>query len=576
MERKLAAILAVDVVGYSALMETDEAGTFDRLRRGRKELFEPEIAKRHGRIFKLMGDGLLAEFGSVVDAVECAVTLQRGMAERNASVAEDKRFDFRIGINLGEVIVEGDDRYGEGVNIAARLQQLAEPGGICVSEKVSREVEKKLAFRFEPMGEQQVNNIAEPIACYRVKLQLPRPAPTDRLPEAPAGMPSKAAIAVLPFANMSSDPEQEYFADGLAEDLITDLSKVAGLVVIARNSSFVYKGRHADVRSVGKDLGVRYVIEGSVRRSADRVRINAQLIDATDNTHIWADRFDRALADIFDLQDEIGARIVDALSAVLPSARMVRRQRPTNLEAYDLFVRGRVLAMMSREGNRTARSLLEKSVEIDPNFAGAQAWLAMTYHFGWLYWGEDENPLRSLARATAERALSLDPNDADALWILGYVHAYDGRLSDGIAEFEAALRLNPNHADAWALLADLMVFDGRPVDGIECARNAFRLNPSPPGVYYWALGWAEYAAGRYEDSLATLRHEASRGAGGQRLIAASLAMLGRTEEALKEARLYANAIPEFSVAHWAKTQPFRHAADCQHFVEGYLKAGLPE
>src|SRR5262245_7677624 len=299
MERKLAAILAADVVGYSALMEADEAGTFDRVRRRRKELFEPEIKKHHGRIFKLMGDGLLAEFGSVVDAVECAVTLQRGMAERNANVAESQRIEVRIGINLGEVIVEGNDRYGEGVNVAARLQQLADPGGICVSGKVSKEVEKKLAFDFEPMGEQRMKNIAEPVTCYRVNLQPPSPAQSGPSMTVPAKLPNRAAIAVLPFTNMSSDPEQEYFADGLAEDLITDLSKVPGLLVISRHSAFAYKGKSIDIRQVAKDLGVRFVVEGSVRRAPARFRINVQLIRAEDGTHLWAERFDRDLADIF-------------------------------------------------------------------------------------------------------------------------------------------------------------------------------------------------------------------------------------------------------------------------------------
>jgi adenylate cyclase len=262
MERKLITILAADVVGYSTLMEADEAGTFERLRAGRKELFEPEINKHHGRIFKLMGDGLLAEFGSVVDAVECAVTLQRGMVERNTSVPEDKRIEVRIGINLGEVIVEGGDRYGEGVNVAARLQELAEPGGICVSGKVSKEVEKKLAFGFEPMGEQRMKNIAESIACYRVSLEYPSPAKSGQSLPTPPRLPNRAAIAVLPFTNMSSDPEQEYFVDGLAEDLITDLSKVPGLLVISRHSAFAYKGRSIEIRSVAKDLGVRFVVEG--------------------------------------------------------------------------------------------------------------------------------------------------------------------------------------------------------------------------------------------------------------------------------------------------------------------------
>src|SRR4029450_13541549 len=369
MERKLVTILAADVVGYSALMEADEAGAFDRGGEGRKELFEPEIEKHHGRIFKLMGDGLLAEFGSVVDAVECAVTLQRGMAERNANVAESQRIEVRIGINLGEVIVEDEDRYGEGVNVAARLQQLADPGGIWVSGKVSKEVEKKLAFSFEPMGEQRMKNIAEPIACYRVSLQLPSPAQLNRsVPNAPR-LPNRVAIAVLPFTSMSSDPEQEYFADGLAEDLITDMSRVPGLFVISRHSAFAFKGKSIDIRSIANDLGVRYVVEGSVRRSAARIRINVQLIDAEDGTHLWAERFDRDLADTFQLQDEVVGRIVSALAGVLPSAGPIVRRRATNLAAYDLFVRARVLVTQSPEGNRAARPLLDKAIELDPGFA---------------------------------------------------------------------------------------------------------------------------------------------------------------------------------------------------------------
>jgi TolB-like protein/class 3 adenylate cyclase/Tfp pilus assembly protein PilF len=573
MERKLAAILAVDVVGYSAHMEADEAGTFDRLTSGRKELFEPEIGKRHGRIFKLMGDGLLAEFGSVVDAVECAAALQRGMAERNDRISEDKRLEIRIGINLGEVIVEGDDRLGDGVNVAARLQQLADPGGICVSEKVSREVEKKLAFGFEPMGEQRVKNIAEPISCFRVIPQLVRLPQVGRSPQRPLELPMKAAIAVLPFTNMSSDPEQEYFAEGLAEDLITDLSKVPGLLVIARNSSFAYKGKPVDVRSIAKDLGVRYIVEGSVRRAASRVRINAQLIDAGDNAHVWADRFDGDLADVFTLQDEVVGKIVGALSGVLPAARPLPKRRTTDLAAYELFVRARPLVTRSPEDNRTAQPMLEQAVEIDPGFAEAHAWLAMSYHFGWLHWGQE--PHHETALAAALHSVALDPQNADGHMTLGYLRAYEPNLAEGLAEFETALRLNPSHAYAWAFLADLKVLEGKPDEAIDCARNAFRLNPYPPSQYYWLLGWAQYAARRYEDAVATLRHKSANQTGPQRIMAASLAQLGRSEEAKEEGRQFLAANPHFSVQQWAATQPFRHEADRQHFVEGYLKAGLP-
>jgi TolB-like protein len=573
MERKLAAILAVDVVGYAALMEADEAGTFDRLRAGRRELFEPEIGKHHGRIFKLMGDGLLAEFGSVVDAVECAVTLQRGMVERNASVPEGKRIEVRIGINLGEVIVEGEDRYGDGVNVAARLQQLADPGGICVSRKVLREVEKKLAVGFEPMGEQRVKNIAEPVACYRVNLQPRSSAQPDRSWPTPPKLPDRAAIAVLPFTNMSSDPEQEHFVDGLSEDLITDLSKVQGLFVISRHSSFAFKGKPVDIRSVAKDLGVRFVVEGSVRRV--RVRINVQLIDAEDGTHVWADRFDRELADIFVLQDEVVGRIVSALSGVLPAARPIARQRTTNLEAYDYFVRGRVLVNQSAEGNRAGRPLLERAIELDPGFADAHAWLAMSHLLGWLYWGEPAETHRLLALGAAQRAVSLDPENAGAHAILGDILIFELKPDAGEAELAAALQLNPSHADAWLFLAEVTMYKGSAVEGIEHARKAFRLNPHPPGWYYWYLGFMEYTAGRYEDAVETLRHETNP-SGSKRILAASLAQLGRMEEAKAEAARFLAAHPHFSMQHWAYSQPFQRETDRQHFIDGYLKAGLSE
>ncbi|MDX8517514.1 adenylate/guanylate cyclase domain-containing protein [Mesorhizobium dulcispinae] len=576
MERKLAAILAADVVAYSALMEADEAGTFERLRASRKELFEPEIDKRHGRIFKLMGDGLLAEFGSAVDAVECAVTLQRGMVERNASVPESKRIEVRIGINLGEVIIEGDDRHGEGVNVAARLQQVADPGGICVSGKVSKEVEKKLAFGLEPMGKQRMKNIAEPIACYRVRLQTSSAsAKPDRPLRTPPGLPNRAAIAVLPFTNMSSDPEQEYFADGLAEDLITDLSKVPGLLVISRHSAFAYKGKSVDIRVVATDLGVRFVVEGSVRRVAARVRINVQLIDPEDGTHLWADRFDRDLADIFMVQDEVVGRIVDALSHLLPSAHPVARQRATNLEAYDLFVRGRVLVTQSVQSNREARPLLERAIELDPGFADAHAWLAMSHVWGWSYWGEAPEPGRSLALAAARRAVSLDPENAGAHAILGFVRFLDGRLDAGAPELTTALEINPNHSDAWAFLGVMKAFEGSAGEGIDSLRNAFRLNPHPPGWYYWHLGLVQYLARQYEDAVETLRHEATHRSGSQRILAASLAQLGRMDEAKTEAAQFLVAHPNFSVEDWASRQPFQRREDRQCFVEGYLKAGLP-
>jgi TolB-like protein/Tfp pilus assembly protein PilF len=420
-----------------------------------------------------------------------------------------------------------------------------------------------------------MKNIAEPIACYRVSLQLPSPAQLNRsVPNAPR-LPNRVAIAVLPFTSMSSDPEQEYFADGLAEDLITDLSRVPGLFVISRHSAFAFKGKSIDIRSIANDLGVRYVVEGSVRRSAARIRINVQLIDAEDGTHLWAERFDRDLADTFQLQDEVVGRIVSALAGVLPSAGPIVRRRATNLEAYDLFVRARVLVTQSPEGNRAARPLLERAIELDPGFAEAHAWLAMSHAFGWMHWGEGMEH-RSLARTAAQKAVSLDPNDAGGHTILGYVLIFDGRPNEGAEELATALRINPNHADAWMFLGELKALEGSAVEGIDHVRKALRLNPHPPGTYYWVLGYVQYAAGRYEDAVATLRHEATHRTGSQRILAASLAQLGRLEEAKVEAGQFLASNPHFSIRHWASTQPFRHEEDRQHFIDGYMKAGLPE
>ena len=575
VERRLAAIMAADIVGYSRLIEANEARTLNSIRTLRSQVTDPLLADYRGRVVKLMGDGAIVEFGSVVDAVACAVALQQAVTVNQAEVSPDRRIVFRIGINLGDVVVEGNDLLGDGVNIAARLEELAEPGGICITDTVKRQLAGKSDFGFEDAGECTLKNIAQPVQVFRLSSQLgPAVRKGRSLPTQPA-LPNQTSIAVLPFTNMSSDPEQEYFADGLAEDLITDLSKVAGLLVIARNSSFAYKGRHIDIRSVAKDLGVRYVIEGSVRRAAARIRINAQLIDASDNTHLWADRFDRDLADVFLLQDEVGGKIVSALAHVLPSAPYFASRRAKNLEAYDLFVRGRALATQSAESNRAAPPLLERSIELDAGFAEAHAWLAMSHHFAWAYWLEprERHPLQALA--AAHRAVSLDPEDSHGHAILGDVLIYDGKPDEGAAELAIALQINPNHADAWTFLGQLRAFEGKPTEGVEHVRKALRLNPHPPGWYYWILGLAQYAAGRYEDAIETLRHDATHRLGSQRILAASLAQLGRMEEARMEAGQFLAANPDFSMQHWAGTQPFRHKTDREHFIDGYLKAGLP-
>jgi tetratricopeptide (TPR) repeat protein len=345
--------------------------------------------------------------------------------------------------------------------------------------------------------------------------------------------------------------------------------------VIARNSTFTYKGKPVDVRAVARDLHVRYVLEGSVRRAAARVRINAQLIDAADSSHLWADRFDRDLADVFLLQDEVIGKIVSALSGVLPSAATSGTRRAGNLEAYDLFVRGRVQVTQSPESNRTAPQLLERAIALDPGFADAHAWLAMSHHFAWAYWLEATEHHQSLALAAARRAVSLDPENAVGHAILGDILIYSGKPEEGAVELAAALRINPNHADAWAFLGQLSAFEGRAAEGIEHLRNALRLNPHPPGWYYWLLGLAQYAAHQYADAVETLRHQATHELGSRRILAASLAQLGRTQEAKEEAERFLASNPQFSIMYWAGTQPFRHETDRQHFIDGYMRAGLP-
>ncbi|MBZ7925053.1 adenylate cyclase [Ensifer adhaerens] len=396
--------------------------------------------------------------------------------------------------------------------------------------------------------------------------------PPDTVPT----LPQVASIAVLPFSNLSSDLEQEYFADGLAEDLITDLSKVDGLLVISRHSSFAYRDRSTDMRMIARQLGARYLVEGSVRRAAARVRINAQLIDSSTGSCLWAERLDRDLADIFALQDEVVGKVIQALAHVLPSAKPLPRRRVTDLEAYDLFVRGRALATQSLRETRAARPLLIRPIEIDPGFAGAHAWLAMSYHFDALYYGEPLDQHRAAARMAAAKAVEIDPENADALIVLGYLNAYEGDFEAGVAEFERGLRLNPNHSAGWAHLADLRVFEGRATEAVECAENSFRLNPYPPGDHYSFLGWAQYAAGRYQDAVETLGHPQAGGPGSKRNLAAALVRLGRIAEARSMGAEFLTEFPKFSARAWGRTQPFRNDGDRQHFIDGYLEAGLPE
>ncbi|HJO68250.1 MAG TPA: adenylate/guanylate cyclase domain-containing protein, partial [Rhodospirillales bacterium] len=453
--RKLAAILAADVVGYSRLMGLDESGTLGALKAHLGEVMEPVIAAHHGRIVKTTGDGVLAEFASVVDAVQCSIEVQSAMPGRNADIAEEQRVEFRIGINLGDVIVEGEDIYGDGVNVAARLEGLAEPGGICISRAARDQVRDKLTLDLEDLGEQTVKNIARPVRAFNVRLEAPPSNPaTDA--EAPA-LPDRPSIAVLPFDNMSGDPEQEYFSDGIAEDIITDLSKVSGLFVIARNSSFAYKGKSPNVQEVCQDLGVRTVLEGSVRKAGNRVRVTAQLIDGESGGHLWAERFDRDLEDIFAVQDEVTQEIVSALRVQLSADEKARLGRggTDNLEAHDLCLKARERAQRFTAGsNDEARKMLERAVELDPDFATAHAELALVNARAYVnQWATASGQALKDCAACAERAVACDDLDPRAHFAAGMGHMWAREHELAKAEAERAIELDPNSAEGYILLA---------------------------------------------------------------------------------------------------------------------------
>ena len=565
-DRRLAAILVTDVVGYSRLMEQDEAGTLAALRDRRKEIVEPAVKTYSGRIVKVMGDGMLIEFSSAVKAVEAALHLQARYRKANEPLPESSRIKLRIGVNLGDVIGEGSDIFGDGVNIAARLEALAEPEGLCISAKVHDEIDGKVNARFEDSGEHTLKNLSRPVRIYRLH------SGSSALPVRPSlELPDRPSIAVLPFVNFSADPEQAYFADGLTEDLITDLSRCAGLFVIARNSAFAYKGKSLDVRRIASELGVRYLLEGSARRAQDRIRINVQLIDALHGGHLWAERFDRSLADVFAVQDEITAKIVEALIGrlILPPPR----NRPKSMKAYDLCVRARMLTEQSVQAAKEAHLMFQEAITLDPGYAEAYRWLALNLLLAWLHWGDQT--VRS-ALGAADKALELDPNDSGNHWIRGYVLAHEGRWPESEAEFAAALQMDPNHADAWAILSDLTTLSGRPAEAIEQLSKAFRLNPHPSSWYYLLLGQAQYAARQYQAAVETLRREETYRTMSRRFLAASLAQLGRMEEARREAEYFMISNPHFTISFWAKTQPIRDEATLEHFVEGYRKAGLPD
>jgi TolB-like protein/class 3 adenylate cyclase len=506
MTRRLAAILAADVAGYSRLMGADEGGTFTTLKAIRAELIDPTIAAHNGRLVKTTGDGLLVEFGSVVDALRCATEVQAGMAERNATVPADKRIEFRIGINVGDIVVEDGDIFGDGVNVAARLEGLAEPGGICVSARVQEDATGKLDLTFEDLGEQALKNIARPVRAYGVATG----GVSATAPEKPAlPLPDKPSIAVLPFANMSGDPEQEYFADGMVEEIITALSRIRWLFVIARNSSFTYKGQAVDVKQVGRELGVRYVLEGSVRKAGGRVRITGQLIDATTGVHLWADRFDGSLEDVFELQDKVASSVAGVIEPALQAAETARSAgRATNdLTAYDLYLRAYAMTVSSARKLPDALRLLEQAITRDPRYGPALVWAAVCcFRLLDHYQSEDREATRLKGADFARRALEVGGDDPAILANAAHALASFGEDIGAIMTLvDRALALNPNYARGWHASGALRLWAGQPDLAIEHFETSLRLSPrARVGASFAMIGLAHLVSRRFDEAVAKL------------------------------------------------------------------------
>jgi TolB-like protein/class 3 adenylate cyclase len=557
--RRLAAILAADVAGYSRLMGADEEGTHERLTAHLRELVDPKIEEHRGRIVKNTGDGFLAEFASVVDAVRCAVEVQRGMGERNAEMPTDQRIELRIGINLGDVIVEGDDLYGDGVNIAARIEALADAGGVFISNTVHDHVRDRLPFVFEDLGEQRVKNIARPVRVYRVRVTLTRPdanAPGSLLSRIagegvesqrrkagedspPLALPDKPSIAVLPFQNMSGDPDQEYFADGMVEEIITGLSRIRWLFVIARNSSFTYKGQSVDVKQVGRELGVRYVLEGSVRKAGREVRITAQLIDAASGAHLWADRFDGSLEDVFQLQDNVAISVAGVIEPALQAAETARAvSRPTDdLTAYDLYLRAYAMVLASARQIPEALRLMERAIARDPHYGPALAWAGFCCH-RLFHDSQSENPAADRRKGVefARRALEVAGDDPGVLANAAQTLAYFGEdIGAAIALIDRALALNPNYARGWNISGVLRLWAGLPDLAIGHAETSLRLSPrADVGAALTLIGASHFYARRFDEAVPRLRVAVEEYPGfpqPYRVLAACYAHLGRLDDA---------------------------------------------
>jgi TolB-like protein/class 3 adenylate cyclase len=589
VERRLAAVLAADIAGYSRLMGADEEGTLSRLKAVRRDLIDPTIAEHRGRIVKTTGDGMLVEFASAVDAARSAIEVQHGMADRNTNVPPDVRIEFRIGIHVGDIIIDDNDIFGDGVNIAARLEGIAEPGGVCISDDAQRQIRGKVDIAFDDMGEQTLKNITEPMRAWRLQIDPSVPstaaAKTSAGPAQWLALPDKPSIAVLPFQNMSGDPEQEYFADGMVEDIITGLSRSKALFVIARNSSFTYKGKAVDIKQVGRELGVAYVLEGSVRKAGNRVRITGQLIDAATGNHIWADKYDGPLDDIFDLQDRVTTSVIGAISPQLERAEMERAQRkPTeNLQAYDYYLRALASNYrFTREANIESLYLAHTAAKIDPTFALAYALGALCINqkkaFAWI---TDTAQDVAEARRLARRAIELDKDDPMVLAMAGQTLSFVAEEVEAGAAFLArAISLNPNLAAARYWNGFTLTYLGEVDAAIDQFNVALRLSPLEPRIFlaHAGMAMAYFLAGRYDDGSLSAKIAVQQQPNfllAYRAAMACHAMAGRVEEARRVCALALQMDPTQRISDIKNRTPFR-TIDIEKLAEAFRIAGMPE
>ncbi len=621
-KRKLRAILSADVKGYSILMADDEAATVKTLTAYR-DLISSLTRKHQGRVVDSPGDNILAEFGSVVDAVRCAVEIQEELKTRNAELPENRRMDFRIGINLGDIIQEGTRIYGDGVNIAARIEGLAEPGGISISQNTHDQVENKLRLGYEYQGEHEVKNISKPVVVYRILIDpdmagdvllgkkrthlkrwlwaaaaalilllgisaavfwkyyyLPDPVDIDPEGKMTFALPEGPSIAVLPFNNMSGDPSQDYFCDGITENIIAALSHNPALFVIARNSTFAYKDKSVDVRKVGRELGAQYVLEGSVQKTGERIRITAQLIDAKSGNHLWSERYDRDLKDIFALQDEITLKIMAGLGVELGGEGFLSLYKGiNNLEVLKRYMQASgYLLRMNKEGNVLAREKAEEIIALDPDFAGAYILIGYSHIYDLLF-GTSTRPLVSLGKATeaARKAVTLDDNISDTHGLIGIIFLARKEYEKAIAEAKRAIALNPNSADAYHLLGFALHFSGRPVEGIRFIKKSIWLNPFPPGFYLMNLGNAYCATGQYEEAIEAFKKSIKQEPNNivaHAGLAATYSYMGHEKEAHEAALEVLKIDPEFSPKKSVKTLPIKNQDKLKRYIEALHKAGL--